>query len=96
MVASVRWLDIQVTNFLPKLRIIWKQNFYPPQMLRYNVAFGASICSTAMRILVHCTRCLQELEQKGVIAKDGSFDSSVVTFLADFGDQFVARGTQRS
>ena len=46
-----------------------------------------------MRILVHCTRCLQELEQKGVIPKEGSFDSSVVTFLADFGDQFVARGT---
>jgi regulator of RNase E activity RraB len=46
-----------------------------------------------MRILVHCTICLRELEQKGMIPTDGSFDSSLVTFLSDFGDEFVARGT---
>lgn len=40
MVASMRWLDIQVTMFLPKLLIIWKQDFYPSQKLRYNVGFG--------------------------------------------------------
>lgn len=45
-----------------------------------------------MRILVHCTTCLHDLEEKGAIPAQGSFDSSLVTFLADFGDDFVARG----
>jgi hypothetical protein len=45
-----------------------------------------------MRILVHCTKCLQYLTEKGDIPADGSFDSSLVNFLANYGDDFVARG----
>ena len=45
-----------------------------------------------MRILVHCVTCLEELKAKGTIPAEGAFDSSLVTFLANYGDDFVARG----
>lgn len=45
-----------------------------------------------MRILVHCTKCLQELTKRGDIPAEGTFDSSLANFLANYGDDFVARG----
>lgn len=45
-----------------------------------------------MRILVHCTKCLKDLTEKGDIPAEGTFDSSLVNFLANYGEDFVARG----
>ncbi len=45
-----------------------------------------------MRIVVHCTSCLQTLEQQSTIPQSVSFDTAPAQFIADYGDDFVVRG----